>query len=471
MEDIHDIPALISAVPDMVWPGMPGKDGIYVLSLLQQLEHTQYWPAEKLRAMQFRQLETLLRQAWRSTPFYRERLNSLTLDGRFRMTEDILREIPVLTREDIQSAGPALNSTRLRREHGKTSVLKSSGSTGKPVEVLTTGLAGTFWKAFSIRGHFWHQRDLSKKVAAIRKLEDGKALYPKGGLSNFWSPDLKGLYPTGPCAVLNITTPLEQQAEWLQRQKAQYLSSVPTNIFALARHCIEHKIKLPDLMEVRTLGEALRPELRNLCREAWGVEVVDLYSCQEIGHIALQCPDHEHYHVHAERILLEILDEQGNSLGPGKMGRVVITDLHNFATPLIRYEVGDIGELGEPCSCGRTLPVLKRVLGRFRNMLLMPSGGLKYPIFGYDGYTDIIPIKQFQFVQKTLDMIEVRLVTERRMDMAEETRFGDLIRKRLAHPFHVTFSYHEEIPRSVSGKFEDFVSEVNTAFADKPTAG
>jgi phenylacetate-coenzyme A ligase PaaK-like adenylate-forming protein len=71
--------------------------------------------------------------------------------------------------------------------------------------------------------------------------------------------------------------------------------------------------------------------------------------------------------VQSESVLLEIVDDAGRACAPGRAGRVVVTSLHNFATPLIRYELGDLAEFGAPCACGRSLPVISRVLGRSRS--------------------------------------------------------------------------------------------------------
>ena len=89
-----------------------------------------------------------------------------------------------------------------------------------------------------------------------------------------------------------------------------------------------------------------------------------MYTCQEAGYLALQCPDYPHFHVQSENVLLEVVDDVGQPCGPGEVGRVLITSLNNFATPLIRYELGDYAEVGAPCPCGRGLPVLKRIMGR-----------------------------------------------------------------------------------------------------------
>ena len=103
-----------------------------------------------------------------------------------------------------------------------------------------------------------------------------------------------------------------------------------------------------------------------------------MYSAAEAGYLALQCPQQEHYHIQSESALVEVLDEAGNPCRPGETGTMVVTPLHNFAMPLIRYAIGDIAEVGAPCACGRGLPVLARLLGRVRQMLVLPSGARRY---------------------------------------------------------------------------------------------
>src|SRR5690606_36464707 len=108
--------------------------------------------------------------------------------------------------------------------------------------------------------------------------------------------------------------------------------------------------------------------------------VLDTYGCQEAGKLALACPEGR-YHVCVESVLLEIIDDAGAPVGPGGEGWVVITSLFNYATPFIRYRLGDraVAGDGEPCPCGRTLPVIARILGCARNMLVMPDGSRRWP--------------------------------------------------------------------------------------------
>ncbi len=311
-----------------------------------------------------------------------------------------------------------------------------------------------------MRDFLWRRCDVSGKLAAIRYDRTGSANYPDGAALANWGAGFASAMPTGPCAFLSIVTAIEQQGEWLARQDADYLITHPSNLQALIRHCAESGIEIKRLRQVQTLSELLPPGLRALCEEHWKVSLVDMYTTQEAGYLALQCPEHPHYHVQSEHVILEILGENGRPCAAGESGRVVVTDLHNFATPLIRYDIGDFAEAGAPCDCGRGLPVITKIIGRQRNMIMLPDGTSRWPLTGNEEFHSIAPIRQFQFVQKTREDIEVKLVVGRALNTAEEERLKRLINSKLGYAFDLKFSCHDNIARSAGGKFEDFVSLV-----------
>jgi phenylacetate-CoA ligase len=320
-------------------------------------------------------------------------------------------------------------------------------------------MSGLFWQAITVRDHLWHRRDLGACAAVIRTDDQGVAPPPDGRTLQDWGMPTTQLYPTGPAAMLAVTAPPAVQVAWLQRQRASYLLTLPTNLLFLARHCREHGIDLR-LRGLSTLSEVVTPELRAICREVFGLELTDLYSARETGYIALQCPAAPHYHVQAEDMLVEILDEAGNDCAPGQMGRVVLTPLHEFATPLIRYDIGDLAEPGPPCACGRGLPVINRIYGRARNMLRLPSGELFYP--GYSLYPlSVIPaVIQFQVVQRTTDRLDVVLAVRRPLTAEEEAEARAVLDKTVGTRFAYTISTCAEIARGPGGKYEDFRSEI-----------
>jgi phenylacetate-CoA ligase len=120
-------------------------------------------------------------------------------------------------------------------------------------------------------------------------------------------------------------------------------------VAALIRHIGPREGRLARLREVRTFGELVEPRVREECLEIWGLNIVDIYSSQEVGYLALQCPDYIQYHVQSENVLVEVLDDANQPCEPGQIGRLVVTSLHNFALPLLRYEIGDYAEVGWPC--------------------------------------------------------------------------------------------------------------------------
>jgi phenylacetate-CoA ligase len=428
-----------------------------LLSLLQQFRHSQRLPPDALKARQFQHLAELLKHAFETTHFYRERLAAAGYRPGIAVDEALLARIPVLTREDVQQAGPALHSVQVPAGHGTPQSVESAGSTGTPVRVLVTPLVQLFWEAFTLREHEWHQRDLRARLAVIRF---DPALPAQGKTAPNWGPPASWVYRTGPSARLNITTPVDQQARWLLAQQPGYLLTHPTNAMALAEWFLENREQLPSLKQVRTISEALPEGLREACRQAWGASVVDVYSSRETGYLALQCPESGLHHVQSEGVMVEVLRADGTRCEPGELGRVVATVLHNFACPLLRYDVGDLAQAGAPCSCGRTLPILERIAGRVRNMLVLPSGQRLWPSIAGREIARAVPVKQFQVIQQSLELIRVLLVAARPLAPAEEEKVASLVRGALGHPFRIALEYREAIPRSASGKFEEFKSEV-----------
>jgi phenylacetate-CoA ligase len=446
-----------SALPGVAWPAIARPEYATALALQYQLERSQWLAAEDLQALQFRQLGELLKHAYGTVPFYRWQWHDAYESAR-TVTPEAFARLPLLTRTSLQDQFEALKSGNMPGAHGTVTSGTTSGSTGRVVRTLKTDLTELWWQALTLRDHLWHRRDFSGKLAAIRQ---GVAL----GEASGWGPATDAIATAGLSATLPVSTDIETQLEWLQRQQPDYFLSYPSLISELAKRCIERGIRFDRLREVRTIGELLTDDVRGLCRQAWNVPVTDVYTSDEVGYIALQCPASGHYHAQSESLLVEVLDDAGNACPPGAVGRIAVTTLHNFAMPLVRYVLGDYAEVGPPCACGRGLPVLTRIMGRVRNMLRLASGACYWPSFGTRTFGEIAPLLQHQFVQKEFDLIEARLVTAVPLTADQENRLRRHILSRLPGGLRLTFTYCAQIPRGAGGKYEDFISEVS----DGPT--
>ncbi|GAB4370342.1 MAG: phenylacetate--CoA ligase family protein [Kiloniellaceae bacterium] len=447
----------LSAVESIAWPGLLPPNGRRLQGLLWQLLESEWLPPEAVRRNQYAQASRLATHAAQRVPYYRERLAAAGIPLNRVLTPEQWRRIPLLKREDIQDQGDALASRPPPADHGEAAAVSTSGSTGKPVTVLSTGVAQLMWSAISLRDHLWHGRDLSLKFAAIRKIKGHNTRERRTRDLDTWGAPVNTVFHSGPGTLLSINTAIEEQLKWLQEEQPAYLLSYPTSLMELIDLCRRSGARVPGLRQVRTMAEIVTPELRRQCREVLGVGIADMYSAQECGYFALQCPGHDHYLVQAESVLLEVIDEAGAPCRPGETGRVVVTPLMNFAMPLLRYEIGDYATVGGASPCGRGLPVLERILGRVRNMLVRPDGGKVWPAFGTKTLMKVAPVRQYQFVQQRRDLVEARIVLWRPATAAEEQALIQHVRDSLPAGIEVALRIVDTIPRSEGGKYEDFV--------------
>jgi len=450
-----------SMVPGIAWPAIPNGRASQLLAVQFQLELSQWHSAEELLEQQIRQLGILYAHAYQHVPFYRERMERHGLEpSHMRGTAEWL-QLPLLTRRDIQQAGEALHCRGPIPAHGPLSQTVTSGSTGQPIVALGTTVTRLFYAALTFRQHLWFRRDFSLKLASIRSIAHDSSSDQHVLHSDVWGVGTLDIVPTGPAAALSVHTSIEEQAAWLIQENPGYLNTYPSLVLELARHFRHTGQQLHNLREVRTFGEVLDPQVRKACRDVWGVPAVDTYSTQELGYIAFQCPEYEHYHVQSESVLVEVLDDNGQPCSPGQVGRVVITALHNFAMPFLRYEIGDYAEVGEPCPCGRGLLVLKRIMGRQRHVALLPDGTRVWPYIDVeDAASSLPPILQFQVIQRSLTDVDVLLVTPRALTVEEETLVRQWTHNAMCYPFNVRIQYVDSIPRGKTGKFEDFRCDV-----------
>ena len=452
-------PAFLSRVPGIAWPAILSDRGALLWALTAGLDRTQWFSPDELAAGQAKQLAALFAHARSLSAFYRARLPGRPPEARELQARG-LAGIPILSRSDLQDHADAI-MVQPPASHGPAVLARSSGSTGRMVAVGRTALCQLYWEGLVLREHFWHRREFSGTLAVTRA-NLGYGGGPTRVSQPDWGPPVAELFRTGPAHGISLRTDVATQADWLAGIDPDYLTTYPTNLAALLDRYEARGVPAGRLKQVRSIGETLPPELRERCRRVLGVPMVDAYSAEEVGIIAVECPDSGLYHVQAENLLVEVLDDAGQMCVPGATGRVVVTDLHNFATPLIRYDLGDQAEVAASCPCGRGLPALRRVRGRTRNMAILPDGRTFWPLTGAYSYRDVAPIRQYQMVQSALDTLVLRYSADDPLTDAQRAGLVPLIRRAMDYPFRIEFEFHAgELPRSPGGKFEEFVCLVS----------
>lgn len=322
---------------------------------------------------------------------------------------------PILTREMLQDMPLPPDGF----------ISRTSGSTGIPVTVKRTQLSKLWYDATNIREVLWHKRVLSESFAVIRPNILEEVSEPT------WGPAFSLIGKTGPAYGHPAKGDLNA---WLQKIQPGYLFTYPSILETI------DLASLSNLKGIKTTGEALSYS---------HPLIADMYSAEEVGTIAIQCPDNaEVYHV-MENIVVEILDE--NDL-PAKRGRVVVTDLTSHY--LHRYDIGDYAEEGV-CHCGRGLQTIQRILGRKRNMVRLPDGTRHWPLVGSRAYRDVAPVRRYQAVQIDSSTIELRLQVDAPLTPDQERQIIGILQKAILYPFEVKITYLDQFPK---GKFEEFIN-------------
>ncbi len=447
-------PQVRSRIPGVEWPPLTSGPPAALAALLDQLERSQWLDRETIRAGQFRQLRVLAEHAMAHSPHFARRLRAAGLTTDELATPGGLARLPALRRREIQDATD-LFCDHVPPDHSPVRDTFTSGSTGQPVHARRTQVCELVWLAHMVRDDIWHRRDVKARRCSIRVTTDQPRHFTTwGGLAG-------ALFETGEVLVIPSKLPVAEQMAMIDAFGPDNLLTYPATIAALLEDCRIRGRGFEGLNHMRTVGGALSPALREEVAAFFGVSVTDSYSAQEVGYLTLQCPDAPLYHVMAETVIIELVREDGAACDEGEIGRVLVTDLHNFATPLIRYDVGDYAEAGPPCPCGRGLPTIRRVVGRERNLVRLPNGRRHWPWFSHENLRDIAPVRQFQLIQHSLERIELRLACDRPLTANEEAAVRAAISRALDHEFAMELScFPDDLPADPGGKFEEFICRI-----------
>lgn len=422
-----------------------------VVDLANNLNRSQWFTSDVLQQIEEKDLVKLVRHHTEHTPWFADRVKEQNLAPSDLWTLKGLKQYRPFTKRDIQQAGDNFKSGHVPEIYKPIGHVESSGSTGQPVSIDKTFINNIFWAAHTLRDHQWFKRDYTGKLAAIR--------------ANFTDSESRANWGA-PVAILykDNGAGLGIPVNWGTNRQIEELEKFQPNILVVHAGVLQSMMtiwerdgcKLTELKHIKQIGDTAHDSLRERVKNMFGLTLEDNYSSSEVGTIAIQCPVSGLYHTMAENLIVEILDRDGNDCKPGEIGRVVVTDLHNYVAPVIRYDLGDYAEVGSECTCGRHLPTLKRILGRERGMFVKPDGSQFWPRGGGRGIKTF-KVRQFQMIQHALDDIEYRMVTDEPLTESQVQEAITSIESVFEMPGTVRIvRYENEIPLK-NGKYEESI--------------
>jgi phenylacetate-CoA ligase len=426
-------------------------------TLTETINHMQWYTGKKIKDIQNAKLQSLVGWHVKHSQWYQNSIRRLKLQSK-DISIDNISALPFISRQDVQSAGDSFFAKEIPEHHGKIGTVKSSGSTGEPVVIKATDKVSGFFHAFNLQEILWHKRDFKLRMVSIRAGQFKNTELPN------WGPPYNLMFETGPALALNNQTDIREQDKLIRKFKPDILSIYPNNLIGLLDIWRDDN---PDfnIKHIKTIGETVSDNLRNRVKEFFGLVIEDCYSSQELGSIANQCPESGLYHTLDQNLIVEILDDNGSPVPEGTIGKVVVTDLHNYASPLIRYVIGDYAERGPSCSCGRGLQTIKKIMGRERNLILQPDGSRYWPMIGMYAFDQLdFKIRKYQVIQHDLENIEYKIVTDGPITLKQGVDLVNIAKRELGDHFTYKITrYDKEWLLPPNGKFEEFVCKVQNS--------
>jgi phenylacetate-CoA ligase len=413
-------------------------------------------PREEMARISAAAFQRRVRGAIAQFPFYAERVRahrgSLPAPGETVRPE----ELPVWTRHDQRAF-----FEQQSRPPDAMYAHQTSGSTALPVRFYVTRDSYEWRTAVMDRAYSWGEAEEGRKSLHV------------------WAAD-HSVPPLAQRVKRRVHLTLQRRrffdafqqfsdaerlacCQLINRFQPHSLVGYTGQVVDIARYVRDH----PGVLnwKPRTMvsaAEGLQPGQRELLQEHLVDQVFVSYGSREFMSVGMECSHHAGYHINSDNLVVEVVDDAGAPVAPGVEGRIVITDLHNSATPFIRYEIGDIGVMApdEPCPCGKPFPVLASVDGRLQDVVQTPNGPVSglYITFTMRQFDDWI--EGYQVVQDAKDRILVRLLSREPLTPERLAPVAALLREGLGAGMTIDFERVQELARRRTGKVALVISSI-----------
>lgn len=432
----------------LLLPGYEKLVGRSTFGFLAEYERNQWKTPEQIAAIQWTKLQQLLRYCYEHVPYYRSQWDRLGLQPQDIRSMDVYRTLPVLTKTDIRAHHDDLLAVPFR---GAALWKATGGSTGEPLRFAFSRESHERRVAVMMRGYGWAQADAGRRT-----------LYLWGGDVGTvpWTKRLKGraynlAYNR---KVLNSfhmrRDNLASYVGAINRYRPEVIVAYAGPLFTLARFIKESGRRCWPPRTIVTGAEALHAHQRAVIEEVFSSKVYNTYGCREFMLIAAECEERKCLHVNADHLVVEVA-------GDREPGEIVVTDLHNYAMPFIRYANGDLAVPSrEHCACGRGLPLLHSIEGRKLDAIVTRNGRIVPGEFFPHMMKEIPGVERFQVVQNSLDELDIFIVSRRDFTETGLSFIGCEVKKVLGDGVRLRYHFVEDIPLTHSGKLRVTVSRI-----------
>lgn len=356
------------------------------------LRRTELWDEEQQKKYQFQKLRRLFIECNNNINWYTEAFKQIQCDPTHDDPIEIYKNLPILSKNTVRENQKDFVNRRIKN------VIKfqTSGTSGEPLVINTHAQQwineqGVIWRAWRRAGFC-----LGDKIAIFRSYT------PKDESSPIKIDRLRNW------AYLSIyhtdEENLQKYADFMFRWRPKYLRGYPSSILLLSKYLRDRNITIPSLRAIFTASEMLSKSTRDQIRHNTGLEIFDHYGQAEITGMFHDCEKHNGMHYDWEYGKVDLVPSSIYGLY-----RIVATNLHNRAMPLIKYDTGDLTDSKfSACSCHRTSLIVRNIIGRDIEYIISATGSKVPAVNFYTYFSKIKLAKRIQLVQKQCGVVSVR---------------------------------------------------------------
>jgi phenylacetate-CoA ligase len=405
---------------------------------------------EGLENLEKKYLEKLLLHAYHNIPFYSELLEKFGVVRKNEADLNRFDTFPLLTKDIIRNHRRGLTSKDIDKR--KWYYNSSGGSTGEPVRLIQDHSFDK-WMNATLRLYYENMVGIdelgAKKVllwGSERDILEG-TVGLKEKVSN-WLTNTVFLN-----SFKMTERDMERYVKIVNSYKPDLIRGYAGSLYEFCKFVEGRKLSIHSPRIVVSSAENLRDEMRIKIEQVFATRVYNFYGSREVGAIAGECR-YGSLHIFMFNNYTEVTDKVGMPVGENTEGRIIVTNLHNYSMPLIRYNIGDMAVSGsEKCKCGNPLPTLKKITGRITDHFVREDGTIIYGEYFTHLFYLKDWVKAFQIVQEDYKKVRVFVVLFRNhVDKFEKREIENGIKSVMGQDCVVVWEIVEQMPETQSGK-------------------
>lgn len=341
---------------------------------------------------------------------------------------------------------------------GDVHIEKTSGSTGTPLAIAQdvrkrqrrVAELKYFGEIVGFKSHdkLIHLRAWGRYQGDVRNIRKRENIVPFD-ISRMGDPELKELF------------------EMVRTEKPVCLRSYAGAFRHIVDYAMRHQEECPPSKSLKISiagGEMLPDDVRPLVKKYLGGDIISQYANEECGILGQErVPTADVAGVmdlNYASYFVEVLKmDSDEPVAYGELGRIVLTDLYNYAFPVVRYDTGDVGLLQRPDGQSRGYPILAKLYGRRVDLIYATNSTPIHPISFARTLKHFPEIRQWQFVQKTEKDYQIRICLVEGATEDSVKRIVEPLKNLIGQDAALRFEFVNEIPVLASGKRKMVVNE------------